>query len=112
MKTRKRNKKSGFSLLELLAVVTILGIIAAVIVPRVTASSAAAELSVQQHHLAVINGAIEQMLFDGGTPAGDLTNLTGGTPNYLPGGIPDNPVEVAKVYRLTTDGTQRCEVTP
>jgi len=36
MKNRKRNKKGGFSLLELLAVVTILGIIAAIIVPRVT----------------------------------------------------------------------------
>jgi prepilin-type N-terminal cleavage/methylation domain-containing protein len=32
--TRSDNKRSGFSLMELLAVVTILGIIAAIIVPR------------------------------------------------------------------------------
>jgi len=37
-----KKRRRGFSLLELLAVVTILGIIAAMIVPRVTNSSATA----------------------------------------------------------------------
>ena len=55
MKNRKRNKKGGFSLLELLAVVTILGIIAAIIVPRVTVSSDTAKQRVRDHHKATIN---------------------------------------------------------
>ena len=48
-------KNNGFSLLELLAVVTILGIIAAIIVPRVTVSSATAKTKVRDHHKATIN---------------------------------------------------------
>ena len=47
-----------FSLLELLAVVTILGIIAAIIVPRVTVSSSTAKTKVRDHHKATINAAV------------------------------------------------------
>ncbi|HYO24320.1 MAG TPA: prepilin-type N-terminal cleavage/methylation domain-containing protein, partial [Lacipirellulaceae bacterium] len=59
MEPRQRSKP-GFSLLELLAVVTILGVIAALIVPRVTVSSAAAKTKVRDHHMATINAAVEQ----------------------------------------------------
>ncbi len=51
--TRTSNKRNGFSLMELLAVVTILGIIAAIIVPRVAVSSDTAKAKVngpQQGH--------------------------------------------------------------
>lgn len=93
MKNRKSNKKSGFSLLELLAVVTILGIIAAIIVPRVTVSSDTAKQRVRDHHKATINAAVERYYVNTGSwPANDLSDI-GADVNYFPDGIPTNPVD-------------------
>jgi len=93
MKNRKRNKKGGFSLLELLAVVTILGIIAAIIVPRVTVSSDNAKAKVRDHHKATINAAVERYYVNtGGWPANDLSDIEADV-NYFPDGIPTNPVD-------------------
>jgi len=101
MKNRKRNKKGGFSLLELLAVVTILGIIAAIIVPRVTVSSDTAKQRVRDHHKATINSAVERYYVNTGAwPADDLTDI-GADINYFPDGIPTNPVDNS-VYTLNT----------
>lgn len=99
MKNRNRNKKSGFSLLELLAVVTILGIIAAIIVPRVTVSSDTAKQRVRDHHKATINAAVERYYVDTGSwPANDLSDI-GVDLNYFPDGIPANPVD-SSAYTL------------
>ncbi len=101
MKIRKRNKKRGFSLLELLAVVTILGIIAAIIVPRVTVSSATAKQRVRDHHKATINSAVERFYVNtGGWPADNLSDI-GVDINYFPSGIPANPVD-SSAYTLNS----------
>lgn len=95
MKTRNRNKKSGFSLLELLAVVTILGIIAAIIVPRVTVSSDNAKQKVRDHHKATINAAVERYYVNEGSwPLDNLTDI-GADVDYFPDGIPTDPVSGA-----------------
>lgn len=105
MKTRNK-KKSGFSLLELLAVVTILGIIAAIIVPRVTVSSTTAKQKVRDHHKATINAAVERYYIDVGTwPANDLSDIAANI-SYFPGGIPTNPVDNS-AYSLNAT-TKRC----
>ena len=92
MKTRKGNRKSGFSLLELLAVVTILGIIAAIIVPRVTVSSDNAKAKVRDHHKATINAAVERYYVNEGSwPADDLSDIEIDV-NYFPDGVPSDPV--------------------
>jgi general secretion pathway protein G len=86
-------KKTGFSLLELLAVVTILGIIAAIIVPRVTVSSATAKTKVRDHHKATINAAVERYYIDNNTwPANNLSDI-GTNVNYFPDGLPSNPID-------------------
>ena len=90
MKTRKSNKKSGFSLLELLAVVTILGIIAAIIVPRVTVSSDASKEKVRNHHASTINSAVERYYVNKGT--WPTLAAIGADADYFPDGIPKNPV--------------------
>jgi general secretion pathway protein G len=85
-------KKHGFSLLELLAVVTILGIIAAIIVPRVTVSSATAKTKVRDHHKATINAAVERYFIDNNDwPEPDLSDI-GANVNYFPDGLPVDPV--------------------
>ena len=101
MKTRKSNKRSGFSLLELLAVVTILGIIAAIIVPRVTVSSDNAKQKVRDHHKATINAAVERYYVNEGSwPLDNLTDI-GADVNYFPDGIPTDPVS-GSAYSLNS----------
>jgi general secretion pathway protein G len=83
----------GFSLMELLAVVTILGIIAAIIVPRVAVSSDTAKAKVMAHHKATINSAVERWYVEKGAwPAANLSDI-GADINYFPDGIPVNPVD-------------------
>src|SRR5689334_10658712 len=84
--------RTGFSLMELLAVVTILGIIAAIIVPRVTVSSDTAKAKVNAHNKATINAAVERWYVEKGAwPANNLSDI-GADVNYFPDGVPTNPV--------------------
>jgi general secretion pathway protein G len=86
-------KRRGFSLMELLAVVTILGIIAAIIVPRVAVSSDTAKSKVNLHSKATINSAVERWYVEQGTwPANDLSDISANL-NYFPSGLPTNPVD-------------------
>lgn len=92
MKKISNSKRSGFSLMELLAVVTILGIIAAIIVPRVTVSSDTAKQKVNAHNKATINAAVERWYIETGAwPSSDLSDI-GADTDYFPDGIPVNPI--------------------
>jgi general secretion pathway protein G len=93
MKSRNQARRNAFSLLELLAVVTILGIIAAIIIPRVTISSDTAKQRVRDHHKATINAAVERYYIDNNAwPANNLSDI-GADVDYFPDGIPTNPVD-------------------
>ena len=93
------NLPRGFSLMELLAVVTILGIIAALIVPRVAQSSDTAKEKCCLHNCAEINITSEQYYIHNGVwPAINLSNI-GTDVNYFPDGLPNCPVS-GQSYRL------------
>ncbi|MEQ8846332.1 prepilin-type N-terminal cleavage/methylation domain-containing protein [Botrimarina sp.] len=97
---RSQRRRSAFSLMELLAVVTILGIIAAIIVPRVTTSSDAAKQKVDSHNRGTINSAIERYYIENGSwPSANLTELD--VPAYFPDGVPANPVD-GSAYTMNT----------
>ncbi len=105
MKLRKsiirRKRRGGFSLLELLAVVTILGIIALVVIPRISTSSATAKAEANRQNKAEINSAVERYYFDTGAyPADNLADI-GGNAAYFPDGLPTNPVD-GSAYVLVT----------
>ncbi len=96
-----RQRRAGFSLLELLAVVTILGIIAVVVIPRISVSADAAKQSTHKQNIAEINSAVERWYFEKGKyPKSDLTDI-GADSNYFPDGIPTNPLTDAK-YKLNS----------
>lgn len=80
--------KRGFSLLELLAVVTILGIIAVIIVPRIGVQGYTAKAKVCDQYVSDINAAIERYYFDTGSFPAQLSDLT---PDYYPEAIPPCP---------------------
>jgi len=85
--------RRGFSLLELLAVVTILGIIAVVVIPRISVSSATAKTNANNQNKSEINSVVERYYFTNGTwPANDLSDI-GADTNYFPTGLPTNPVD-------------------
>ena len=116
MKVRKpkNRKKGGFSLLELLAVVTILGIIAVVVIPRISVSAGTAKQNSATQSQAEINSALERHYFDYGSFPADLTALFAATApdgeKYFPDGAPKNPYTgVAAPAEWTYDtGTHRC----
>lgn len=97
--THSTSKRTAFSLIELLAVVTILGIIAAIIVPRVAVSSDTAKTKVNLHNKATINAAVERWYVEKGSwPANNLSDI-GADTNYFPDGIPTNPTN-SSAYTL------------
>jgi len=103
MKVRKTRKNRGFSLLELLAVVTILGIIAAVVIPRISVSANTAKANANEQNIAEINSAVERWYFEKGSyPATDLSDI-GANSSYFPDGIPSNPVAGFTTYELDGD---------
>ena len=87
-----RQRRAGFSLLELLAVVTILGIIAVVVIPRISVSADAAKQNTNKQNIAEINSAVERWYFEKGSyPKTDLSDI-GTDASYFPDGIPVNPL--------------------
>lgn len=96
------SNRHGFSLLELLAVVTILGIIAAIIVPRVALSSATAKQRTCHYNCGHIHSAVERYRDSTGSwPSADLHELN--ELEYFPDGIPVCPVSGA-AYTLDISG--------
>ena len=92
-------------LLELLIVVVILGVLGAIVLPRIAWSAAEAKKNACAHNCAVINGAVQRWYFDKGEwPDKDLDDI-GADPDYLPGGVPRCPVDDSK-YKLD-NGTHR-----
>ncbi len=99
---KKRTRRHGFSLLELLAVVVILGIIALVVIPRINFSATTARENSCFQNKAEINSAIERYYFNNGTlPAVADINV----PAYFPDGLPVCP-ETGAAYTLDA-GTGR-----
>jgi prepilin-type N-terminal cleavage/methylation domain-containing protein len=99
-----KRRRGGFSLLELLAVVTILGIIAVVVIPRISVSANTAKKNADSQNKAEINSAVERWYFEKGTyPETDLSDI-GADATYFPNGLPTNPVN-GNSYSL--DGNNR-----
>lgn len=84
--------RAAFSLVELLAVVAILGILAALIVPRVSSGTDSAKTKTCTHNRTEINITVEQYyLHTGNWPASDLSDIAA-DPNYFPEGLSTCPV--------------------
>jgi general secretion pathway protein G len=97
----KRNQK-GFTLIEVLLIVVILGIIAAIAIPRLMASKAEAQKESCKSNLANLNTAIEKYYFDNSAWPAAITAAAGLNSTYLPDGIPTCPKD-GDAY--TIDGT-------
>ncbi len=86
-----RPARQAFSLLEMLAAVTILAIIASIAVPRIATSAYMAKKKACLQYRGDINSAIERYMFDNGVPPAQLSDLENG--DYYPETIPNCPAD-------------------
>ncbi|MEE8541354.1 MAG: prepilin-type N-terminal cleavage/methylation domain-containing protein, partial [Desulfobacterales bacterium] len=80
MMTKLINKK-GFTLIEILIVIIVLGILAMIIVPQITVSTEDAKVSTVQSDLSAIRSAIEMYYAQHGNKYPGMTKSSDGTAN-------------------------------
>ena len=112
-RNRRRRAEAGFTLIELLLVVVIIGILAAIVVPKLTGRSEDARISAAKSDLANMRTALSMYEVDNGKyPTSDqglqaLLNKPGGAPEpknwkgpYLQGltEVPSDPWDHKYLY--------------
>ncbi len=96
---RRHKRLSAFSLMELIAVVTILGVIAALVLPRVITNLDDAKEKTCNHNRTEINITVERYyIHNDEWPDDDLSDI-GADEDYFPDGLPACPVS-GQSYRL------------
>ncbi|HBE72022.1 MAG TPA: hypothetical protein DDW52_28115 [Planctomycetaceae bacterium] len=97
MNTRKPHIRCGITLLEMLAVVTIIGVVAAVALPRISISGVAAKKEMCGQHVAEVNRALERYYANSGERLIDTAKLNDA--DYFPHGVPRCPL-TGEAYQI------------
>ena len=100
-------RRKGFTLVELMIVVLILGALAAIAVPRILGGAAKAKKNACKTNIDLLNTQIELYYSNEGAWPADLSTLTS-DPNYFPDGAPICPVDDV-AYPTTLTGDHRVD---
>lgn len=99
----KKRDQQGFTLMEMLIVVTIIGILSAIVIPRFITSSSQAKASAYEAERQLINSQLELYYFINDAYPDEMTNEAWGTSDsdgngtidymeYFPEGVPEKSV--------------------
>ena len=102
LQKRKRNEK-GFTLVELMVVVVIIGVLTAIAVPVYNNATSKAKLNAIAANLRIINGAISQYQME----KGDNPASTGSDPRWFRTGIHPNMARWNPKARLPIKSGER-----
>jgi len=106
---------TGFTLIELIMVIVIIGILAAIAIPSMKRNYTIAKESVAQSNLRIISSALENYSTVNGNYPTDESQLTGANPPYLNQSFCGNTVS-GYTYSCTfpnpADGTYTITATP
>lgn len=106
MKKFHRDRK-GFTLVELLIVVAILGVLAAVVLPNVTGLSDEGQTEAAQAELVTVQTAMDTMMAKTSITSVTATSATGNMSAFLTG----NALYPNYLRTATTKGTYSCSTT-
>ena len=114
---KKMNRKSGFTLVEIMIVVIIIGLLALIAVPQLARNRDAAQRSACQNNLRQINANVQQYMLENSTTSvpgtsavasmfqtGSFPTCPGGGSYTLPStdtGLPTCSLGTSKGHRLT-----------
>ena len=95
-----KSNSSGFTLIEVILIVVLISILAAIVIPRFTVGSKRAKVQSCEMNRSIINTSVEVYYFTEGTwPRDSLSDIKTNW-NYFPDGIPTCPVDLTS-YVLT-----------
>ena len=97
----RRMSIRGFTLVELLVVVLILGALAFIAIPRISQSSTTAKINACKTNVDLLNSQIEMYYATVGSWPAGLTTITGDV-NYFPDGAPLCPLGTAYSLNSST----------
>ncbi len=99
-------KRSGFTIIEVMLVVLLISILAAIVIPRFKVGTIMARVQSCEMNRAIINKQVEAYYFTESTwPLDSLSDIKTNT-NYFPDGIPTCPVDNTS-YELKSSPVHR-----